>query len=95
MYVFFVYVIRLKSTTQSLDRLECCANLRSVSIHGVQLPYAERLRELMLGNTPQPNVKGMYYSLEKCVRDLKGDPSDLNKAMEALQEWDIEKFKEI
>ena len=70
-------------------------NLRSVSLHGVQLPYAERLRGLMLGNTPQPNVKWMYYSLEKCVRDLKGDPSDLNKAMEALQEWDIEKFKEI
>ena len=34
----------------------------------------------MLGNTPHPNVEGMYCSLENIVRDLNGDPSDLDKA---------------
>lgn len=55
-------------------------NIRSVAIHGVPLLYAERLRRLMLGNTPHPNVEGMYCSLENIVRDLNGDPSDLDKA---------------
>lgn len=32
-------------------------NLHSVAIHGVPLPYAERLEGLMLGNTPQPDVE--------------------------------------
>ncbi|MCJ1267633.1 hypothetical protein MMC22_007519 [Lobaria immixta] len=70
-------------------------NLHSVAIHGVPLPYAKRLEGLMLGNTPQPDVEGMYRSLERFVRDLNGDQSDLEEAMEALQEWDIQKFKEI
>lgn len=70
-------------------------NLHSVAIHGVPPPYAERLEELMLGNTPQPDVEVMYHSLEKFVRELNGDQSDLEKAMDAMQDCDVQKFKEI
>ena len=71
-------------------------NMRSVSIHGaVPLPFAERLKGLMLGNAPQENVKKMYRLLEKYVNGPKGDRAELQRASYALQEWDIQKFKEI
>lgn len=70
-------------------------NLRSAVIHGVPLPFAERLKELMLGNTPQVNVKEMYRSLEKFVEGPKFSISDLEKASRALKELDFQKFNEI
>ncbi|MCJ1426023.1 hypothetical protein MMC29_003925 [Sticta canariensis] len=71
-------------------------NMRSVFIHGaVPLPFAERLKGLMLGNTPQENVKKMYGLLEKYVNGPKGDRSELQRASYALLEWDVQKFKEI
>lgn len=71
-------------------------NMRSVLIHGpVPLPFAERLKGLMLGNAPQENVKEMYRLLEKYVNGPKGDRSELQRASYALQEWDVQKFKEI
>ena len=70
-------------------------NLRSVDIHGTPLPYAVRLRRLMLGNTPPDDLDGMYHELEKYVKALKGDIGGLRRAKEARRTWDVQKFKEI
>lgn len=42
-------------------------NMRGVVIQGVPSPFAERLKGLMLGNTPQIDVKMMYFLLERFV----------------------------
>ena len=71
-------------------------NMRSVFIHGaVPLPFAERLKGLMLGNAPQENVQKMFRLLKKYVNGPKGDRLELQRALNALQEWDVQKFKEI
>ena len=71
-------------------------DMRSVYIDGpVPLPFAERLKGLMLGNAPQENVKMMYHLLEDYVNGPKGNLSELQRASNALLEWDVEKFKEI
>lgn len=71
-------------------------NMRSVLIHGpVTLPFAERLKGLMLGNTPQDNGKKMYRLLEKSVHGQKQDPSDLHDKSKALQELHFQRFKEL
>ena len=69
-------------------------NLRSVAFRGVLLPFAERLTGLMLGNTPPENLKLMYRLLEDCVRDLQGSRLELRRALNAMHEWDVQKFKE-
>ena len=69
-------------------------NLRSVAFRGVPLPFAERLIGLMLGNTPPENLVEMYRLLEHCVRDLQGSRLDLRRALNAMREWDVQKFKE-
>lgn len=70
-------------------------NMRSVAIHGVPQPFAQRLKGLMLGNTPQADGKEMYRLLEKYVKGPKGSLSDLQKASVAVKELDFQKFKEI
>ncbi|MCJ1423871.1 hypothetical protein MMC29_001756 [Sticta canariensis] len=68
--------------------------MRSVLIHGpVTLPFAERLKGLMLENTPQENEKKMYRLLKKYVHGPKGDPSNLHEKSKALQELDFQRFK--
>ncbi|MCJ1428301.1 hypothetical protein MMC29_006210 [Sticta canariensis] len=71
-------------------------NMRSVVIHGVPLPLAERLRSLMLGNTPPgENVESMYDVLDAFVTGMNGNRLHLLKAYLAMLDWDVEKFKEF
>ena len=70
-------------------------NMRSVVIHGAPLPLAERLRSLMLGNTPCGNVELMYLVLQDFVRSMNGNRYHLLKAYLAMLDWDVEKFKEF
>lgn len=84
-----------KNNHPTLGPFGILRNVRSVVICGVPLPFAERLKKLMLGNTPQENVKEMYRLLESYVKGPKGNISDLQKASKALQEWDLQMFKTI
>ncbi|MCJ1466910.1 hypothetical protein MMC07_005532 [Pseudocyphellaria aurata] len=84
-----------KNSHLSLGPFGTLRNMRSVVIHGAPLPFAERLKRLMIGNTPQENVKEMYRLLENFVQGPKGDLSDLKKATIALKEWDFQNFIEI
>lgn len=70
-------------------------NVRNVVFNGVPHPFAERLKGLMLGNTPQMNVEGMYGLLKSYVHDPKGTLLDLQEASNALQELDFQNFGEI
>lgn len=81
-----------------LKPFERLRNLRSVVIHGVSLPYAEHLRELMLRNTPLPKMhwKERCFSQTCSTRDvLKEDSVDLKKLSEAVLELIVEVLKEI
>lgn len=62
---------------QTLRPFGILRNMRSVVIKGVPLPFAGRLKGLMLGNTPQVKVKEMYTSLESYVNGRKGHSLDL------------------
>lgn len=86
---------RLGSNQPTLGPFGMLRNLRSVAIRGVEKPFADRLKSLMLGNSPQENVKEMYRLLENYVIRPKGSISDLEKASTALKEWDFQAFKEI
>lgn len=86
---------RPKSNHPTLGPFGMLRNMRSVAIHGVDEPFADRLKGLMLGNSPQENVKEMYRLLENYVIGPKGSVSDLEKASIALKEWDFQAFKEI
>ncbi|MCJ1469777.1 hypothetical protein MMC07_008419 [Pseudocyphellaria aurata] len=73
-------------------------NIPSVVLHGVPLPYAERLKGLMLGNTPvidEMTEQEMFRMLLRYVHQPNGSDSDLDLAAKALEEWDYQKFKEI
>ena len=87
----------LEEDYEALGPFGMLRNLRSVDIHGAVAPrqYAKRLRRLMLGNTPPEDLDGMYLMLQKYVKDLKGDRSDLKKALKAVRRCDVQKFKEI
>lgn len=70
-------------------------NMHSVVIHGAPLEFAERLKGLMLGNTPQDNVEEMYRSLKAFARNYNGHRGYLRTAARAREKWDIKKLKEI
>lgn len=70
-------------------------NLHSVVIYGVPIPFAKRLGELMLGNTPQENLNNMYRSLMENGVYVNVKYSDWKKAFIAMLEWDVQVFNEV
>lgn len=70
--------------------------MRSVIIQGVPLPLAERLRGLMLGNTPSEDIEAMYDVLARYyVKDQNANRFYVKEAFMAMLDWDAQKFKEI
>ncbi|MCJ1464376.1 hypothetical protein MMC07_002989 [Pseudocyphellaria aurata] len=84
-----------KDTHLAIGPFGVLRNVRRVAIRGVPNPFAERLKSLMLGNTPQENVDQMWGSLMNYVKDPAECEFDLTRASRALKEWDYEKFQRI
>lgn len=70
-------------------------SMRSVVFHGVPPPFAERLREQMLGNRSYEDLEAMYHMLDDYVTSLNGSLEDLKAACMAMVAWDVQAFKEL
>ena len=86
----------------ALTPFEVLRNLRSVYIYGTLPPFEERLKGQMLSNASQETIEkieNMYRLVEQHVNSHvnspKGGRLELQRASNALQEWDIQKFEEI
>lgn len=89
---------RFKDNHLILKPFSMLRNIPNVILRGVPSPHAERLKGLMLGNAPfmdEETEDDMLRMLDRYVHGSKESASDLHLAYKALQEWDIQKFKEI